>query len=145
MSSKYQAMAEQFLRGLYTGDTSIVENMAAEEIVISYPIFKKIYGTYSICGREAVKNFSIRFAKRFIEGQVTMHESIAERNCVIIVWSFRARDTASAEQNSGSDDFQSWGGITLYRFDDSGKIVLEVGEESEPGPFGRLERTDKQH
>jgi len=145
MNNKYKMRAEQFLRGVYGGDPSVVDNLAAEEMVISYPVFKKIYGTYSICGREAVKKFAIQFAKRFTEGQVTLHELIAERNCVIIVWSFCARDTASAGQNSGSNDFQSWGGITLYRFDDSGKIVLEVGEESEPGPFGRLERTYKQH
>jgi hypothetical protein len=29
--------------------------------------------------------------------------------------------------------------VTLFRFDQAGKIVAEVGEESEPGPMGRLE------
>ena len=33
----------------------------------------------------------------------------------------------------------SWGGITLFHFNESGKIIAEIGEESSPGPFERLE------
>lgn len=32
----------------------------------------------------------------------------------------------------------SWGGITVFNFDESGKIIEEIGEESSPGPWARL-------
>jgi hypothetical protein len=33
----------------------------------------------------------------------------------------------------------SWGGITLFYFNDSDEIRAEIGEESSPGPIERLE------
>jgi hypothetical protein len=40
-------------------------------------------------------------------------------------------------ENSSHQE-QRWGGMTLFRFDASNKIIEEIGEESSPGPFGRL-------
>jgi hypothetical protein len=37
-----------------------------------------------------------------------------------------------------TNEEHSWGGITLYRFDEEGKIVAEIGEESAPGPLERV-------
>jgi hypothetical protein len=33
---------------------------------------------------------------------------------------------------------KSWGGITLIRFNEAGKIEAEIGEESEPGSIERM-------
>lgn len=56
---------------------------------------------------------------------------------MVLVWSFSARDTEAEAGEAGS----AWGGISLFRFDAEGKITAEIGEESSPGPMGRLGKT----
>lgn len=69
--------------------------------------------------------------KEITDQELTIHESISEGNNMVMIWSFKAIWAESGQESR-------WGGITLIRFDDSGKVVLEVGEESRPGPAGRL-------
>jgi hypothetical protein len=58
---------------------------------------------------------------------------------VVLLWSFRARNVDSGPQGGPpTNEEHVWGGITLIRFDGSGKIVAEIGEESAPGPLERL-------
>ena len=55
MKSKRIATAERYFRGVYTSDTTVVDDLTGDDIVISYPIFQSLYGTPAIRGREAVK------------------------------------------------------------------------------------------
>ena len=65
---------------------------------------------------------------------------MVEGNRVVLVWSFRARNVGSVRPGEPPiHREQSWGGITLIRFDNAGKIVAEIGEESAPGPEARLQ------
>ena len=138
MEEKYKAIAEEFFRGVYGGDASVVDSLAAEDIVSSYPIFKKLFDSPALRGREAVKKFAIRFGQRWKEAEVTVHEVIKEDNKVVLFWSFRARNVGSETPDDETMNQQhSWGGITLFLFDDIGKIIAEIGEESVPGPFSR--------
>jgi len=134
-----RALAEQFLRGVYGGNPAVVDELAAEDIVISYPVFQEIFGAPGIRGRDAVKKFVIGFSQRWADPQVTIHEAISEGNSVALVWSFSALSVGS-EDNDGSavTPRQAWGGITVYRFNAAGKIAVEIGEESTPGPAARL-------
>ncbi len=137
LNDEHKILAEKFIRGVYGCEPSVVDEFAADSVFITYPIFKELFNKPVIKGREAVKDFANVFCKRWKEAQITIHQSIAEGNKVVFVWSFSAiRVTTPGDADSGGSR-QSWGGITLYRFNDAGKIVSEIGEESSPGPFKR--------
>jgi hypothetical protein len=132
-------LAERYFRGVYGCNPSIIDELAATNIVVSYPIFEQILQTPAIRGRDAVKGFANRFCSRWSDAQISIDKAIAERDQVVLVWSFRARNIAPLQPGqtpSGAE--QSWGGITLFRFGPDNKVVAELGEESAPGPFGRL-------
>ncbi len=57
-----KALAEKYFHGIYGCDTSVVDEIAAKNIEISYPIFERIFGTPVIKGRDSVKNFVKHFA-----------------------------------------------------------------------------------
>ena len=134
-----KALAEQYIRGVYECDSTIVDNLAADSIVISYPIFEKLFNTPAIRGKDAVRNFVGHFCSRWKEQKYTFHEAIAESGKVVLVWSFKAR-YVGPQQPGGppANQVQKWGGITLIRFNEAGKIEAEIGEESDPGPYGRV-------
>ncbi len=126
-----KALAERFFRGVYGCVPSVVPDLAGDSVLISYPIFDELFKTPVIRGREDVDSFAAGFCTRWKDAQILIHETIGEEDRVVLMWSFRARNVASSEGGR-------WGGISLFRFDDAGSIIAEIGEESEPGPFERL-------
>lgn len=139
IEERYKNIAEAFFRGLYGGDPSVIAEFAAEDIVVSYPIFQTLFNSPVVVGKEAVQNFAERFSTKWKEPEITVEEVIADGDVVVLVWSFRARDAfAETGSQSASDQKTSWGGISIFHFDDQGKIASEFGEESEPGPVARL-------
>lgn len=129
-----KALAERFFRGVYGCEPTVVPELGAESVVVSYPIFQELFNTAAIRGNEDVEQFATGFCSRWKEAEVTVHEAVAEGDQVVLVWSFQARNVASGEMSS-------WGGISLYRFDEAGRIVAEIGEESAPGPMERVSST----
>ena len=133
-------LAEQLFRSVYGGDTSQIDSLVSDDVVSSYPIFEQLFGTKAIRGRESLKNFAIGFGERWNDAQVTIREAIAEDESVVLLWSFSAKRMKTEQDSSVvAGQEYSWGGITLYHFNESGKIIAEIGEESSPGPFERLE------
>jgi ketosteroid isomerase-like protein len=128
------ARAEQFVRGVYGCDPGVVEDLAAEDVAITYPMFQEVFGKPVLRGRDAVRDFAAGFCERWADARVTFHESVEGGDRVVLVWSFRALNVAAGEESA-------WGGISLFRFDADGKIVAEIGEESSPGPAARLAGT----
>jgi len=124
-------LAKRFFVGVYEGDFSVVEELAAEDIISTYPIFTEIFNTPVLQGLEAYRNHVLNFSQTWKDAKVTIHDEIADGNRVVLIWGFRAT-SVSTNQSS------RWGGITLLRFNNSGKVVAEIGEESEPGPQERL-------
>jgi len=133
------AVAERFFRGVYEGDVAVVDELAAQDIVASYPIFTQIFGTPVIRGAAAYRAHAANFSETWADGVVTIHERIVEGDRVVLIWSFRARRVAGNPPGAESA-FSSWGGITRLRVDQTGRIVQEVGEESDPGPMARLDQ-----
>ena len=132
-------MAEQLFRSIYGGDPSLIDNLVSDDIVSSYPIFEQLFGTKAIRGRESLKNFAIGFGERWNDAHVTFHEGIAQKNSVVLVWSFTALRMKTTKDSSFVEGQKSsWGGITLFHFNEEGKITAEIGEESSPGPFERI-------
>jgi ketosteroid isomerase-like protein len=139
LNSERVATAEEYFRGIYGGDPGVVDKLASEDIVVSYPILQSVVGTPAIRGRDAVKALVARFGKKWTDPHYEFHETVCEGNRVVLLWSFHARSLADTPPGQAkSDDDYSWGGITLIRFDESGKISAEIGEESNPGPFERV-------
>lgn len=132
--------AEQLFRSVYGGHPNQVDSLVTDNIISSYPIFEQIFAKRVIRGRESYKNFALGFAQRWKDAQITINETIAEDNDVVLVWSFSAkRITTTTDSSFIANQEYSWGGITLFQFDEYGKITREIGEESSPGPFGRIE------
>jgi len=137
-----KAIAERFFRGVYGGDPALVDELAAEDIVVSYPIFRELFDRPAIRGREATRQFARGFAERWVDARITIHDAIAEGDRVVLLWTFQARNVGSAlADQAPTNEEQSWGGITLYRFDKDQRIIAEIGEESDPGPAQRVRNT----
>jgi hypothetical protein len=140
MGNSLNVQAELFFRGVYGGDPSIVDKLASDGIIVSYPIFERLFNTKAIHGQKAVKDFATGFSKRWADIKIIIHESVTENNKVVLIWSFEGRNVGSVQEGEvPTNQRQRWGGITFYRFDDNGKIISEIGEESIPGPFERSE------
>ncbi len=131
--------AKRWLRGVYGADPAVVDELGSEDVLITYPIFASLFGTPILRGNRAVKEFAVGFHDRWSEIEVVFHETIAEGNRVVLMWSFKGRNVGAARKDSEpTNEIHRWGGITLIRFNDQGKISAEIGEESEPGPMERL-------
>jgi hypothetical protein len=139
LKSERIAAAERYLRGVYGADTSVVDDLAGPDITMSYPVIESLYGTPALRGREAVKVLVTRFGQGWADPHIDFSDAISDGNSVALLWSFRARNVGAVRPDQPADNEEhSWGGITLVRFDGNGKIVAEIGEESEPGPIERL-------
>ena len=140
MEQTQKTLAMRYFRAVYGGEPLALDELAGDEIIVSYPIFEQLFGTPILRGRAAVAAFAKRFGAKWLEPQITIHESVAEGDRVVLVWSFRARDRDAIQPaESPADREEAWGGITVLQFNSSGQVVKELGEESAPGPFGRLQ------
>jgi predicted SnoaL-like aldol condensation-catalyzing enzyme len=134
-ASENKKSAEAFLNAIYGCKPEKIDSLADDRIVVSYPIFQELFNKPAISGKKAVKNFATGFCKKWSDPEVTVHRQIEEEDTVVLVWSYKA---SGIDSETGAKNFSSWGGITYYRFNKDGKIIEEVGEESSPGPIGRL-------
>ena len=132
-------LAVSFLHGVWACNLSVIDDLAAEDVIVSYPIFQSLYGKSVIRGREAVKELAEGFCKQWSDSQLTIHESVVQGDMVVLIWSFQGRSVGPGEDGQPPSNLErSWGGITFYRFNSAGKIIEEIGEESEPGPMQRI-------
>jgi SnoaL-like domain len=131
-------IAERYFRGVYGCNPAVVEELASPDIVVTYPIFQSLFGKPALRGRDAVEAFAEHFCRKWANPEVVLHDTVSDEQRVVLVWSFSARDTEAAPGEPASE----WGGISLFRFDAEGQIIAEIGEESAPGPIGRLSRTE---
>ena len=138
VTAKRKDLAVDFLRGIYTGDPSVVDQIAAPDIVVSYPIFNEVFKTPVVRGRDAVRDFAIGFGKRWIDASVTVRQVMADGDAVVLVWEFQAQSANPDKSRAAEPSKKAWGGVTIYRFNESNQIMLELGEESTPGPMARV-------
>ena len=130
MNETLKIQAQNYFRGVYSGQPEVVDNLAAPEIYATYPVFEQLFNTPALRGRKALREFAIGFGQRWRRAIITFHEIIQEGNQVVLIWSFEAVRVESDQEHR-------WGGITLIKFNEFGKVIAEIGEESTPGPMGR--------
>jgi len=133
----YRSSAEGFFRGVFACEPGGIERFAADTVILSYPIFETRFGTPSIRGRDGVRQFSSGFCQRWSDPVLTVYDAIQEGNRVVLVWGFEALSTQAPETEPAGTR-TGWGGISYFRFTDDGRVALEVGEESTPGPIARV-------
>lgn len=140
MGSEQKRIAEQLFRAVYGGDLALVDTLTGQEIVASYPVFARLFGTPAIRGLKQYQTHAVNFQKVWADCEIVVHDSLEEGDRVVLVWSFEGRFAGSSVSGGyRRDQVYRWGGITLFRFDAQGKVVAEIGEESDPGPYGRLQ------
>lgn len=138
------ASAEAFFRGVYGCDAEAIREHGAPDVVISYPVFQELFGEPAVAGIDAVVSFSQRLCNRWRHPRVTIDDRVAEPGRVVLVWSFETEssqvDSTESPNEEGSEGLQKWGGISYFTVNEDGLVTSELGEESTPGPFGRLDR-----
>lgn len=140
MENSLAVKAEQYMRALYSGDVGEVENLISDDIVISYPVFESLFGTSALRSRDAATNFALHFSSRWADQRLKIHETISQGMKVVLLWEFSARFLGAPSPGQPAEpEPRTWGGITLIEFDDSGRVRAEIGEESTPGPIGRID------
>lgn len=75
-SGSRKASAERFFRGIYGGDPRVVDDLAADDIEISYPIFQAIFGKTSLRGRQEVRKFASGFGQRWADPEISINEAV---------------------------------------------------------------------
>ena len=134
-SSDRSATAQSFFRAVYGCAPDGLAAMSNPDVALSYPIFETLYNTSVIRGQEAVTEFSRSFCRRWADPSISIDEVIDDGDRVVLIWSFSATDRLAQEPSRAR---QSWGGISVFDFDEAGLVLEEFGEESSPGPAARL-------
>ena len=128
------ATAEAFLDAVYGCAQEHIGELANPDVSISYPVFSSIYGTSVLRGVQAVTELSGSFCRRWTDGVLSVDETIVQGDRAVLVWSFSATNRQAEDPAAARE---SWGGISVFRFDDDGRVLEEFGEESTPGPTAR--------
>lgn len=137
------AVAKRFFHGVYSSDSSVIDEFAAANITISYPAFEKLFGKPALQGQEDVKGLVTWFEKWWTVTKIDFPEAMSEGNKVFIKWRLIADYAGPVrEDQKHIDPAHIWEGIALFRFDENGKISEETGFESEPLPLVIKEKTN---
>ncbi|MEJ2679771.1 MAG: nuclear transport factor 2 family protein [Gemmatimonadota bacterium] len=79
-----KGQVERFMRGVYGCNPSVVDELAADSVVLSYPIFETLYHTPALRGRQAVREFAEGFCSRWKDTRLTVDESLADGDDVVV-------------------------------------------------------------
>jgi len=134
------ARAQKYFRGIYvSGDPAIIDELASNNIAISYPIFEQIYGKFTLRGKDDAKQLCANFTRKFEDRKITFLEVIADDDKVVLVWCFEGRWVSTGDDRPSGP--VQWAGISVFRVNEDGKIDKEYGLETDPdtgAAFSRL-------
>ncbi len=138
-SNEEQAM--QYFKSVYVEDSGQLEKLISDNIVVTYPVFQEIFNKVGFSGKEEVIQFANHFKQKWYERSVKFRDVITEENKVVLIWTCTGKQVAENPTNTDDAQKQTWGGITVIYFNDSGKINAEFGLENDTGPFELLQQT----
>ena len=122
MSTKEnKAIAHRFAQVWAAGGLHVVDELAAPDIVVSYPIPPE-----PIRGAEAFKAFLTEFVAGLPDVAVTVDDMIAEGDKVACRWTMRGTHTGPLFGFPATGRPVQISGFTFYRIA-SGKVVEETG------------------
>ena len=121
-----KAIAVRFAQVWGQGDPGIVDELAAPNIRVSYPVAPPTEGI-------AAFKKTLRFVhSAFPDIEIEIGEPIAEGDRVALDWRMRGTHTGRMMGNPPTGKVVTWTGITIYRIE-GGKVVDEHGEEDSAG------------
>ena len=118
-----KAIARRFVRVWDTDDPSILDELAAPDIRVSYPILPG-----PIKGVAAFKDVLAGIRAGLPDITIQVGNVIAEGDFVVAPWTIRGTHLGGLLGIPPSGQQVTWGGITIYRIED-GRVIDERGEE----------------
>jgi steroid delta-isomerase-like uncharacterized protein len=118
-----KTIALRFVHVWDTDDPSILDELAAPNIRVSYPILPR-----PIQGAKAFKEVLASIRAGLPDIKIETGDLIAEGDVVVAPWTISGTHLGELMGIPASGREVSWGGITVYRIED-GKVVDERGEE----------------
>jgi steroid delta-isomerase-like uncharacterized protein len=118
-----KAIALRFARVWDTDDPSILDELAAPGIRVSYPILPG-----PIQGAGAFKEVLAGVRAGLPDIKIEVGDVVAEGDVVVAPWTMSGTHLGALMGIPPSGNAVSWKGITIYRIED-GKVVDERGEE----------------
>ena len=127
-----KAIARRFAEVWNRGGLAIVDELAAPDLVVSYPLLPE-----DIHGPQAYKQFLAQFYAAFPDIEASAEEMIAEGEKVVARWTCRGTHRGDFPGLPATGKTVQWSGMTIYRIVD-GKVVEEKGEEDALGMLRQL-------
>lgn len=118
-----KAIALRFIRVWDTDDPSILDELAAPDIRVSYPILGG-----PIEGAGAFKEVLASVHAGLPDIKIEIGDLIAEGDVVVVPWTMSGTHLGELMGIPPSGNGVRWEGITIYRIE-AGKVVDERGEE----------------
>ncbi len=125
-------IARRFLQVWGQASLATVDELAAADLVVSYPLF----GGPSL-GPEAFKQHLIRAHQAVPDCEMDILEEIAEGDRVAVRWRTRGTHRGVFLGIPPTGKPLTWTGMTMYRIAD-GKVLEERGEEDALGLMQQL-------
>ena len=127
-----KALVRRFAQVWNAGNLSIVDELAAPDLTVSYPLLPEV-----LHGPEAFKQALRQVYAAFPDLQATVEELIAEGDKVAARWTVRGTQRCDFPGIPATGKAAAWSGITIYRLA-HGKVVAERGEEDALGLLRQL-------
>jgi steroid delta-isomerase-like uncharacterized protein len=118
-----KAIARRFAQVWNRGGTEVIDELAAPDLVVSYPLFPA-----EIHGPAAFKELLAGVYKAFPDLGLRVDDIIAEGDKVAARWTTWGTHQGDMPGLPATGKRAEWTGITIYRIAD-GKVVEERGEE----------------
>ena len=118
-----KAVARRFVEVWNLGGTEVIDELAAPNLVVSYPLFPE-----EVHGPEAFKQLLAGVYQSFPDLGLRVDDMIAEGDKVAARWTTWGTHQGDMPGLPATGKRAEWTGITIYRIA-GGKVVEERGEE----------------
>jgi steroid delta-isomerase-like uncharacterized protein len=125
-------IARRFAQVWNKGGTEIIDELAAPDLVVSYPLLPE-----DLHGPEAFKQCIVALYNAFPDLGLRIDDLIAEGDKVAGRWTIWGTHQGDLPGLPATGKRAEWTGITIYRIVD-GKVVEERGEEDALGALQQL-------
>jgi steroid delta-isomerase-like uncharacterized protein len=122
-----KALARRFLQVWAPGNLSLLDELAAPEIMVIYPVLGE-----PVRGAVAFKQLLAHFHAACPDVEISVQEQIAEGDIVVTRWRVKGTHRGELLGISPTGRSLAWTGITIHRLV-GGRVVEERGEEDALG------------
>ncbi len=125
-------IAKRFIRIWGDGSLDLIDELAAPEIVVKYPVMPSV-----IRGRRLYRRVMEGFRGAFPDSSLSLLDEVDGGEKVVLRWSFTGTQSGPLLGIPGSGLKVAWTGMTLYRIQ-GGLVTEETGEENFLGFYRQI-------